>query len=330
MESFMQSNLKELPILPTIEAVATQSRWVRFHPERLEIAVMEWGDSLAGQTTWHHPCHYFDGTEQTLRWIFVLDVLNHCFWPDVGQPTWTVTYGGEDHSGYWGLAVSLKQALGRGFPITDPQYLAELPHADLREIFSGAVEIPLFEARLANLREAGQVLLSRWRGDLIHLLEATRGSAVQTVQQVVASFPSFQDEAQYRGQTVFFWKRAQLFVADVHAAFSGKGWGKFDDIAALTAFADYKLPQVLRELGILSYHPDLARRVDLRQNLTPGGEEEIEIRAITLWAVEALKRTFDLSGKRVTGAWVDQWLWQLGQLEPFRKKPYHRCRTIYY
>ena len=190
--------------------------------------------------------------------------------------------------------------------------------------------VPPEQERLANLREAGQVLLSRWHGDLIHLLEATRGSAVRTVQEVVASFPGFQDEAQYRGQKVFFWKRAQLFVADVHAAFSGQGWGRYGDIAALTAFADYKLPQVLRELGILSYHPDLAGRVDLRQNLSSGGEEEIEIRAMTLWAVEALKKTFELSGKKVTGVWVDQWLWQLGQLEPFRKKPYHRCRTIFY
>ena len=169
-----------------------------------------------------------------------------------------------------------------------------------------------------------------WQGDIIHLLEETRGHAVKTVQQVVASFPSFQDEAQYREQKVFFWKRAQLFVADVCAAFSGEGWGRYGDIGELTAFADYKLPQVLRELEILSYHSDLAKKIDLRQDLTAGSEEEIEIRAMTIWAVEALRKTFGLLGKEVTGAWVDQWLWQLGQLDPFRKRPYHRCRTIFY
>ncbi len=320
----------ELPVLPSIAPVLMQRRWVELHPEPFEPAILQWGDCFRGQNGWHHPCHYFDKTEETLRWIFVLDLLNHCFWPSVGEPTWTVTYGGEDYSGYWGLAASLRRALERGFPITDPTYLAELPQGHLREIFSGTGEIPLFEARLANLREAGQVLLSCWQGDIIHLLEATRGHAVQTVQQVVASFPSFQDEAQYRGQKVFFWKRAQLFVADVYGAFSGQGWGRFDDMGELTAFADYKLPQVLREMGILSYHPDLAERIDLRQDLTAGSEEEIEIRAMTIWAVDALRKTFGLLGKEVTGAWVDQWLWQLGQLEPFRKRPYHRCRTIFY
>jgi hypothetical protein len=326
----MQTGLKKLPILPSIEPVVAQSRWVKLHPERLETAIREWGDSLAGRTVWAHPCHYFDGTEETLRWIFVLDVLNHCFWPDVDATTWTVAYKGSNYSGYWGLATSLQRALENGFHITDPAYLGDLSRADLREIFAGEGEIPLIEERLANLREAGRVILSRWHGDLLHLLEETRGSAVQTVRQIVASFPSFRDEAQYRGQQVFFWKRAQLFLADVHGAFSGWGWGRYDDMGELTAFADYKLPQVLRELGIISYHPNLARRIDLRLNLTPGSEEEIEIRAMTIWAVEALKKTFDRLGKTVTSTWVDQWLWQLGQLEPFRKSPYHRCRTIFY
>jgi len=326
----MRSRLTGLPVVPSLEPVLAQCRWVEFHPERLAVAIGKWGDSLAGQNAWHHPCHYFDGRVETLRWIFVLDVLNHCFWPDEGEPTWTVRYQGRDYSGYWGLAASLKRAVEKGFRITDPEFLAELSDADLKEIFAGEGEIPLFKARFLNLREAGRVLMSRWNGDLVHLLEETNGSTVQTVQQVVSSFPSFQDQAQYRGQTVFFWKRAQLFVADVHAAFSGRGWGRYDDIHELTAFADYKLPQVLRELGILSYHPNLAERIDLRQNLTTGSEEEIEIRAMTIWAVEEVKKAFAGMGKEVTSVSVDQWLWQLGQLEPFRKRPYHRCRTIFY
>jgi hypothetical protein len=326
----MQGRPNRLSILSSLKTVVAQGRWVMFHPERLAAAARKWGEFPAVQNTWHHSCHFFDGTAETLRWIFVLDVLNHCFWPEVGEATWTVQYEEGKYSGYQGLAASLKRAVARGFRITEPEYLVELERADLRDIFSGKGEIPLFEERLANLREAGRVILTLWHGDILHLLEEARGSAVETVQQVVASFPSFRDEAQYRGQKVFFWKRAQLFVADINAAFGGQGWGKFDDLAALTAFADYKLPQVLRELGIVSYHPELAQKVGLRQNLATGGEEEIEIRAMTIRAVEALKEEFGRQGIAVTSAWVDQWLWQLGQLEPFRKRPYHRCRTIFY
>jgi hypothetical protein len=330
IEKLMSQPLEGLPVLPTAERVVIQSRWVGRHPERLEAAVRQWGEHCPVQNTWDHPCHCFDGTAETVRWIFVLDVLNHCFWPDVGQATWTVTVEGREYSGYWALAASLKRAVGKGFRITDPEYLAELKRADLSQIFSGQGEIPLLEDRLVNLREAGRIILSHWQGDILHLLEETRGSAVETVRQVVASFPSFQDEVHYAGRKVFFWKRAQLLVADIHAAFGGKGWGEFNDFSALTAFADYKLPQVLRELGILSYEEELAGKVDLRECLAAGSDQEIEIRAMTIHAVEDLKKAFCRRGTVVTSAQVDQWLWQLGQIEAFRRRPYHRCRTIFY
>jgi hypothetical protein len=129
---------------------------------------------------------------------------------------------------------------------------------------------------------------------------------------------------------VYFWKRAQIFVSDLHSAFQGSRWGAFDDIARLTAFADYKLPQVLRELGVISYHPGLARRIDGLVYLDAGSEEEIEIRAMTIHAVEELKKAFARTGKAVSAAAVDNWLWQLGQSDAFRHRPYHRCRTIFY
>jgi hypothetical protein len=98
----------------------------------------------------------------------------------------------------------------------------------------------------------------------------------------------------------------------------------------LTAFADYKLPQVLRELGIISYRPGLAARVDAMERLQPGSEEEVEIRAMTVWAVEELRKGFRETGRKLTSPQVDNWLWQLGQTDAFRQRPFHRCRTIFY
>jgi len=56
---------------------------------------------------------------------------------------------------------------------------------------------------------------------------------------------------------VFFYKRAQIFVADVYLCFQGQGLGAFSDIAQLTCFADYRLPQLMFHLGILSYDEQL-------------------------------------------------------------------------
>ncbi len=279
---------------------------------------------------WDHPCHFRDHSAETVRWVFVLDVLNHCFWPDPGQPTWTVHCHGQPWSGYWGLAASLKRAREESVPITRAEFLADLTEDDLKRIFRGDGEIPLFQERLANLREAGHILIREWGGDVLNLVESARGSGAGLAARLVASFPSFRDEARYDGRTVRFWKRAQLLVSDLYQAFDGKGFGAFSDLHELTAFADYKLPQVLRALGIISYEPVLEETVDGLQYLEAGSPEEVEIRAMTIWAVEEIKKAFGQDGHDVTSAVMDQWLWQLGQLEPFRKKPYHRCRTIYY
>lgn len=138
----------ELPVLPSIAQVVARSRRVVFHPERVAGAVAEWGHLLPQRSSRQHGCHYFDGGRETVRWIFVLDVLNHCFWPEPGEPAWAVAYRGEFYSGYWGLAASLKRAMENAIPVTDAAYLARLRAGDLNEIFAGSGQIPLFAARL--------------------------------------------------------------------------------------------------------------------------------------------------------------------------------------
>ncbi len=316
--------------------VVSQAAEVSFHPEMIAPAIEKWGPPPGPSFGWEHPCHFCDGTDRTVRWIFILDVLNHCFWPDPGEPVWTVAWGGREWSGYWGLAASLKRALEWGFPVTDPAWAAAVSRRDLERIFSGRGRIPLFEKRLENLAEAGAVILSELGGDVASLVRAASGSAVRLVRDVVALFPSFRDEAAYRGRKVFFWKRAQIFAADLYNAFGGKGTGGFHDIGRLTAFADYKLPQVLRELGIIGYGPELSARIDRLDALEPGSAPGVEIRAMTVHAVEEIRKSFnrlDRSGRtggEVTSPEVDGWLWSLGQKDEFRTRPYHRCRTIFY
>ena len=322
--------MSDMQVLASVERVVAQSRSVTFHPDRIGPAILEWGHTVDPFSSWEHPCHFFDGTAESVRWIFALDVLNHCFWPDQGEPVWTVLYGGGLYSGYWGLAASLKRAQENGVPVTDPHFLSGISAEDLSRIFSGQGRIPMFEERLQNLREAGSVILSELGGDVVSLCKGASGSAVRLVKDTVSCFPSFRDEADYGAEKVYFWKRAQIFASDLFTAFGGKKWGEFEDIKRLTAFADYKLPQVLRELGIISYAPDLATRVDEMEYLDKGSKEEVEIRAMTVWAVEKIRKGFEARAHRLTSAQVDNWLWQLGQADSFRKRPYHRCRTIFY
>ncbi len=59
---------------------------------------------------------------------------------------------------------------------------------------------------------------------------------------------------------------------------SGKGLGAFDDMHMLTMFADYRVPQMLRDAGVMVYSDKLAAIVDAGTELLAGSEEETQIR----------------------------------------------------
>jgi hypothetical protein len=273
--------------------------------------------------------HFFDGTERSANWILALDAMNFCFWADTDQPRWQVSYDGETLNGYLAEAASLKRAVEEGVPLWDAEYLSRISEAELAHIFRGEQTIPLFEQRLLNAREVGQVLCENYHGHFTHMIEEAGGSAPQLALLIAEHFSSFRDVAFYRNHPVRFYKRAQICVADLHSSFGETSWGAFPDIDQLTGFADYKLPQVLRHAGILNYEPELARRIDNLELIEAGSEEEIEIRSATVWACELLRRRMIQHDHPMTAAAIDKHLWLLSQQTP-DMKPYHRTRTQYY
>jgi len=305
----------------------------------------ETGQQDGAGPLWDTRYHFFDGTERTVNWLLLLDALNFCFWAEKDQPRWCIEYQGETLDGYWAEAASLTRAVEEGYPLWDARYLSEMSSVDLAHIFRGAppsdgtgamhlastpAPIPLFQERLANAREVGSVLLERFDGQFAHAIEEAGGSAVRLALLLAEHFPSFRDVTSFRRQEVRFFKRAQICVADLSGAFGGKHWGAFTDLQQLSIFADYKLPQLLRHFGVLVYHPTLAERIDKLELLKPGSEEEVEIRAATVWACESLRQTMSAAGHgSVTAVEIDQQLWLLSQ-DTMNMRPYHRVRTIYY
>jgi hypothetical protein len=127
-----------------------------------------------------------------------------------------------------------------------------------------------------------------------------------------------------------FLKRAQICVADLHTTFGGAGWGALRGVERLTAFADYKLPQMLRREGVLVYEPELAEMIETYTLIPAGADAEVEIRAATVWAVELLRQALAKMGIQQTASAIDYRIWLESQSAPADGVPYHRTRTIYY
>lgn len=322
----MAASYDNLGVLETARFVAEHSQHVKIHLDAVLSVASRLAQGEFHVPLWNKTYHFYDGSERTVNYILVLDALNFSFW---GEPQWRIGYRGEALSGYWALAAALKKAVEEGCPIWDATYLANLTCSQLEYLFRGDGQVPMLEERLKIAREVGRVLISKYGGWFSKAVTASERSALMLVRELVSSFPSFNDIAHYQGQEIRFYKRAQILVADLYGAFGGRDWGEFHDLEKLTAFADYKLPQMLRGMGILEYDERLAGKVDSRIELLPGGEEEVEIRANTLWAVEYLRQALAERGVKALSLEIDWYVWELGQRQ-VQDKPHHLTRTIYY
>lgn len=279
---------------------------------------------------WDQEFHLTGEPKKVLAYVFVLDALNFFFWAIRGQKRWEITHNGKTYDGYFALALAVRRAFESGMPLWDPRFLKEISPEAFFAIFEGNGSISYIHWRYNNIVELGSVTTERFGGSFENIVKLCNGSAVRLVSLMAQNFESFRDVARYRGLEVPFYKRAQLLAWDMYLAFGGKGYGSFYDIDQLTAFADYKLPQVLRELGVLSYGKELSDLVDSGVTIPQGSPMEIEIRAGTIVAVELLKKEMGRHKAHVSSPEIDFLLWNLGQRDEFRKRPYHKTPTIFY
>jgi len=310
--------------------VLANSRRVRVDPGAAEAFAAGIRGEGARTADWDRTLQFSDGTPRTADWVFVLDSLNFSFWPDPGTPRWRVQYGGTWRRGYFALSTALKRAVEEGVPVENAEYCSRIREEDLGRILRGEGEIPLLAERAQTLRENAGVLLKRHGGAFANLVRECGGSAAALVEALVRDFPSFRDVAFYRGATVHFLKRAQILASDLWGAFGGQGLGAFRDMEALTAFADYRVPQILRSLGILVYSDELAAKVDAGVRIGAGTEEEVEIRAGAVQGVEAIVSALERLGVAATAFGTDWLLWNRSHEEEHNRKPYHLTRTIWY
>jgi hypothetical protein len=323
----------QLGVLTGTAQVVRGASLVTLDLSAIERLAARWADAPWPDNSDFPEMHYFDGTERTLNWLLLLDALNFCFWAFPGEARWRIEWRGETLDGYNALAASLSRAMDEGLPLHDAAYLAAQDEETLASILRPAPDatpIPLFAERLANAREVGRVLLERYDGQFANALEAAGRDAVSLALLLARDFSSFADIAVWNGQPVPFLKRAQICVADVYTAFDGKGLGAITGLDQLTAFADYKLPQLLRYQGAMIYAPELAAQVDSYQKIAAGSAPEVEIRAATIWAVELIRRALAGHAIERTASAIDYRLWSESQAPTPDMRPYHRTRTIYY
>lgn len=124
-------------------------------------------------------------------------------------------------------------------------------------------------------------------------------------------------------------------------------------------FADYRVPQILHHLRMLTYPPHLLKLLRSHAPLTPGCREEVSIRAASIISVERVRKEIEnirakkaataslaldkhkLEEEQVSSVLIDFYLWDLakdieegkssvGGVATAEIVPPHRTRSIWY
>jgi len=259
--------------------------------------------------------------EACANFVLLADCLNFCFWSD--KP-WVVTFAGREWTRTFAMLAGLVRAIQSDETWLQPRRWAEVPESEVGEMFAGVGRIPLLRERVEVLRETGAVLVSKYDGEFVNLVEEAQASAPAIARLLARDFPSFRDISEYDGERVALLKRAQICAADLASHWSSEGHGTLADLDALTVFADYRLPQLFRHWRILETSDALEQRIESLDEIPAGSAEEVELRAATICIGDRLARSLEVPAWR-----LDYFLWERSH-DPDVALRHHRTRTVFY
>jgi hypothetical protein len=306
--------------------VAGQARFVRL----VDALMAPYAESLAAAglpTPVYDTAHHAQGSvADTVAFQLALDTVNF------GSGYFPHLRKRPGMSGYLTVASSLKERWERDGPFIGTE-LRGMTTADCARLFGQegnagpAQELMALFAQALN--DLGAWLGRRYDDDPLGPIEDAGESAGRLVE-LVSTMPFFRDVAVYGGTEVPLYKRAQILITDLAIAFDGQGPGSFHDVDRLTIFADNLVPHVLRVDGVLEYEYELLERIERGELIPAGSPEEIEIRAVTVHAVDRIAAELDASGISATARELDYLLWNRGSGAEYKALPRHRTRTVFY
>lgn len=263
--------------------------------------------------------------EQIANLVLLIDALNFCFWGP--QPEYSSN--GATHRGFDAMLAAMIDAVRRERRWFDARFWCDVPEAELRAALSPAGDLPMLVERERIVRETGRTLLERFDGQFAAAVESVNHRAWDLAALLLCSFDSFRDVAEHRSRPVFLAKRAQITALDLSMAWVEQGHDALDGLEMLTAFADYRLPQALRHFGIIEVSEELAGRIDRGEEIGAGSEQEVELRAATVVAVDEMRGALAARGQLIPAWQIDWYLWDRSHGADI-SIGHHRTRTIYY
>jgi hypothetical protein len=326
----------EAPVLRSVMAIAGDTVHVTTDHDAVE-RVADWMayEEFVGPTG--GPAGPFDwgsDPDGVIDAVMVKESLDFAFTDFERGIKFETDYLGRRWSDSEAMFACLHRALSAGVPVFSGEFLAEVTRDDLERLFEGTIQIPMLDERVAIMNEVGAVLVERYEGRYHRFVRGCSAAAYDggngLLERLTVEFPRFADQSPYRGHTVVFHKLGQLALWSLHLNVGPDGGVAIADLDALTAFADYIVPVALRLMGILEYSPDLEAAIGDGVVIPRDSEQEVEIRAHTVYATALLTEAINRRRPADRGIVIPQLDYRLWSAYHTTWVPHHLTRTIMY
>jgi len=265
---------------------------------------------------------YDMNTRDIINFLLIYDSIDFSFW---GNPKWTIDANGKDLDGGIALLHCIFNLFNGRDSIEVYQQLENMSLDEFKEILKGNVEIPLLEERYKIVTGIAKIVNSKMNGNFYdHIKEMNTDQ--QIFETILSNFNSFEDTRSYNGQTIYFYKLAQLLTSDILHVIEIKEQ-KEVNYSSLLGCADYKIPQVMQGFGILEYDAELSSLLESKTKIEENSEYEVEIRASMIVVINYIWEQIDKSIDRID---INDFVWSKGQDKTKKYKPYHLTRTVSY
>jgi hypothetical protein len=229
---------------------------------------------------------------EAIDFVLVANSIDTAFTDFSNHEKFQVDYAGQHWSDSEAEFACLKRAMDAGAPILDGKFLAGITREELNRIFTGNIEMPMLDEKLAVFHQVGAVLVEKYDGHFHNFVHACSPRLYDNgnglIDRMVKEFPRFNDVSTYDGHEIKIYKLAQLGVWMLYCTLRKSSKFRLDDPEKMTAFADYIVPVALRLLGITSYSKDLEHAINTYQLIPRDSPQEIEIRSHCLYATALL------------------------------------------
>lgn len=257
-----------------------------------------------------------ENIDTIIEFLLYFEAIDFSFW---GNPKWEIQTEKGKQDGSMALLYAMLKY------IKENKNFDNITKEKFGEYLKGNIEIPLFEERYNILKKINNVVKEKMNGSFYKAIYNLKTDE-ELFDFIINNFKDFEDIRTYKGKTIYFYKLAQLLTSDILHMREKKEDIKVD-YSHLVGCSDYKIPQGLRALNLVSYNEELANLVDNKIELKQNSEYEVEIRATVIYVINKIKELLD---NRINAIDLNDYIWLMSKNKDLPKKPYHLTRNTNY